>query len=238
MKNSDSNEVKFTKVKQWYLPIDADSYKVLKSFGMPLIRIHEDMMPTIMLLFKKHKIKPHLVDFNDSILHPYLDELGKRWQSKDHRQATLTKSTLKFETTHASAQSKGREALVKVEASLRRFFTRWGYTSTFELSDSRGKLRLHVNYKYDSERMPIIPLIEDPTSLPQIKLDLGYVRLTLTLMKKEVEVNVSIAAGTMWNSIHTSRCLYSQISDVRPMIASFIDIVNKDPHNADNKPKG
>jgi len=229
--------LKLTKIRQFYMPVDADDYKLLKEHGIPLIKIHENLLPTLGLVFTKYKIKPKLVSFSDSILNPYLDRIGEAWQSKEHRKASLTRSVMKFETLKASIQPQARESLYKLEASLRRFFQRWGFTATFELSEMRGKLKLHVDYRFDPERTPIIPLVEDPTSMPAIKIDLGFVRLTLTLMKKELEVNVAIAAGTGWNSIHTSRCLYSQVSDVRPMLTALCDIVGRDPHNSDNKAK-
>lgn len=229
--------ITITKLKQWYLPVDAESYKILRSVGIPLIRIQENFMPTISFLAKKEKIKARVVDFNDTILHPYLDELGALWQKKDHRIATINSSVLKFETVHSSAAEQGRIAIPKVEASLRRFFTRWGYTASFEFSESRNKLKLHVNYKYDSNKLPIINLIEDATSLPVTRIDLGYVRISLTMGEKELETNISIATGTTWQSIHTSRCLYSQVTDVRQMINTFMDIASKDPHNFDNKVK-
>jgi hypothetical protein len=60
----------------------------------------------------------------------------------------------------------------------------------------------------------------------------------MTLGEKEVETNVAVATGPIWNSIHTSRSLYSQISDVRPFINALMRIPAKDEHNFDNKPKG
>lgn len=227
-----------TKIKQWYMPVDADSYKVLRNAGIPLIRIHENFLPTLSLLTKSKNIKASLVGFNDTILHPYLDELGSRWQKKEHRKASITASVLKFETSSASILEPSREALIKIEASLRKFFTRWGYTAIFESSESRGKCKLHVTYKYDSNRAPVIHLVEDPTSLPIIKLELGYVRISITLGEKEVETNVALATGGIWTSVQTTRCLYSQVSDVRPFVAALMSVVNKDPHNGDNKNHG
>lgn len=232
-----SSTVKLTKIRQFYFPVDADDYKLLRERGLPAIRIHENLLPTFGLIFKKYHIKPQNVSFNDAIMNPYLDKIGETWQSKPHRKASITKSVMKFETLHASIQLQARESLHKLESSLRKFFQRWGFSASFELSESRGKLKLHVNYRFDPERNPVIPLVEDPTSLPSIAINLGYVRLTMTLMKREIEINISVAAGPGWNSIHTSRCLYSQVSDVRPMLAGLVNIVNSDSHNADNKLK-
>lgn len=233
MKNS--KIIQITKIRQWYMPVDAESYKILRDAGAPLIRIHENFMPTLGLLVKSKGIRAQRVDFNTEILEPAFDKLGQNWQKRDHRKVTITTSTMKFETSHASALEAAKPALEKIETSLRRFFSRWGYTASFELSESRGKIKLHVAYKYDSQRNPIIPLVEDPTSVPTIRLELGFVRISLQLMAKEVETNISIATGNVWHSMHTSRCLYSQVSDVRPMIAAMMRFVNADPDNADNK---
>lgn len=229
--------IKLTKIKQWYLPVDADAYKTLRAIGVPLIRIHENFLPTVNLLAKKHKTRFQALNFNETILHPYLDELGARWQKKSNRKATITSNVLKFETSHQSAGEAAKAALPKLEASLRRFFTRWGYSATYEVSESRGKIKFHVQYRYDVEKTPIVHLVEDATSLPQIHLDIGFVRLSLTLGEKEIETTVSVQGGTTWQPIHTSRCLYSQVSDVRAMVNTLMDIPSRDVHNFDNKLK-
>lgn len=235
MKNAQTKQVKFCKIKGYYFPVDAADYKLLRDHGLSLIRIKEDLMPTLGLLFKNNGIKPVAVSFPETIRDPYFDKLGSAWQAKEHRKATITNSVMKFETTHASVQPQAREALFKVEASLRRFFARWGFSHSFEISESRGKLKLHVQYKFDPERAPIIPLKEDATSVQEIRLNLGFLRITLRPMAKELEYNVAMAAGTDWNSLHTGRCLYSQISNVKPFIAALVNVASIDPHNADNK---
>ena len=236
MKNSkEAKQVTLTKIRQWYLPVDAQSYNNLKAAGIPLVRIHENFIPTLKLLSKSAKLVFNAVDFNGTILHPYLDELGTRWQKKDHRTVTINASVLKFETTHASAREQALEPLEKIEASLRRFFTRWGYGATFERSENRGKHLLHVKYKHDSSKPPVIPFVEDATSLPKISLELGFLRIQISMGEKEIETNISVATGPGWTSIQTSRCLYSQVSDVRPMLTALMSVVNKDHHNGDNK---
>lgn len=229
--------VRLTKIKDWVMPVDAESYKILRDHGLPCVRIHENLMPTVRILTRKHKIRSDFVDFQESIMRPALDKLGTAWLKRDHRTASLTATVLKFETTHASVREQGALALPKIEGTLRRLFQRWGYTAAFETSEKRGKLKLHVTYKYDSSKSPIIPLTEVQEALPQIKLELGYVRIVLTLGEREVETNVSIAQGSGWLSMHTSRCLYSQISDIRPFVTALITVQDKDPHNSDNRPK-
>lgn len=227
--------ITFTKIKQWYLPIDAASYKLLRAAKCPMLRVHEDFIQTLRLITKPRGIQCRLVDFNATIMYPFFDELGRRWQKKAHRKAMITSSVVKFETTHSSASVQGKKALQQIESSLRRFFNRWGYSASFEMSEARGKCKLHVNYKYDSNKMPELPMQDDPAALPAIVVDLGYIRVKLSLGEKELEVNLAQAAGSGWTSMHTSRCLYSQVSDVRPMINALMEVVNKDEHNFDNR---
>lgn len=231
----DRQIVRLTKIKQWYMPVDADSYKIMRTAGVSLLRIHADFMPTVKTLTRKHNIRSESVDFNDSILTPHLDKLSELWRKKANRTSTLTSSVLKFETTHKDAYEAGKIALPKLEDALRRFFSRWGYTASYEISETRHKLLLHVRYKYDSNRSPVLSLIEDKELLPQIKIDLGFIRLSLTPGERDIEVNVSQQHGSDWKTVATTTCLYDQISDVRPMINALMGVVDKDQHNADNK---
>lgn len=225
------NHITFTKIKQWYLPVAAEDYKALRALGVPLLRVHQNFLPTLSLITKGHDYSGRLVSFKDDILNPYLDNLGQKWQQSQSRKCSISASVLKFE---ARLEPKNVEAFTKLEASLRKFFVRWGYSASFDYSETRGKGKLHIQYKYDSKKSPVIVLKEDSTSLPAIKLEIGFVRLTLTLGEKEIETNIAISAGGQWSSLHTSRCLYTQVSDVRPMVASLMAIVDKDQHNFEN----
>lgn len=221
-----------TKIKQWYLPFDAETYKIMRDqLGLPVTRIHQNLFPILHAAAKKHKMEIRGINFIDDILNPYLDKLGTTWLKREHRTATLNGSVLKFETTNSKVKEQGVLAINKLEGSLRRFFERWGYKAVFEYSEARGKCKLHVKYKFNSEQMQVIPLVEPNEALPTVRLKLGFVKLTLILGPKSVEVNYAIAAGTGWTSMHTSTCLYSQISDVRPMMRALVDVTNREPYN-------
>ena len=250
--------LQFVKIRQWYLPFDADTYLALNSFGIPLVRIHEDFLPTVKLVLKPRNIKAKLLDFNE-IRDSYFEKIGEVWL-KDKRVCRITSNTMSFETTHSSASKAAKLALPKIEASLRRFFTRWGYNATFEYSENNrnGRLKLHVSYRYDSSKLPLIPLDKDVASSPKVELRLGFVKISITPdviisiggRKKNasgqqvgdtqeygnlgIEINISIASGTDWKSIHTSRCLYSQVSNVLPMLRGLMDIPNQDYMNHEN----
>lgn len=230
--------VRFTKIKQWYLPVSAEDYNTLMEYNIAATRIHRTFMPTLDMLNSPIKrIQTELVDFNEEILNPYLDRLGAAWQKKEHRKALLKPSTLTFESNHPSLLAESKLNFDKIQVTLERFFQRWGYDYSFEYSEKRGKSKLHVKYKFETNKMPIISLVEDPTSLPVLALELGFLRITFTLGAREVETNVAVLAGSEWRSMHTSRCLYSQISDVRPMMRGLMGMVNKNPESLDVKAK-
>lgn len=236
MKSSDKNTkiIRLTRIKSWYLPVDIESYKVLRDLQVPLIRIPESFLPTLKLVTGPNNVRAKLVDFNSGILHPYLDNIGEKWNANEYRKATITNSLVKLETTHASIFEKSKENLVKISASLRKFFARWGYTCAIEISESRGKCKLYCTYKYKGELMPVMPLAEDVTSMPVVRLKLGFTRISLTFLKREIEVNVSISTGGKWASINTSRCLYSQFGNVMPMISALANVINHDQYNVEN----
>lgn len=240
-KGEDTKEVsviRLTKLKQWYMPVDAESYLILKAAGLPLLRIHEDMLETVGLLLKRNNIRAKSIKFNEELLEPYLDKIAATWQKGEHFTARITSNVMVFKTEHASVLEKGRERAVKLEDALRRFFERWGYIATIEKSEKRNKLLIHVTYKYSSDRNPVLHLEQEAEAMPTFSVELGFVKLTISMGAKELEVNVSAKAGTGWNSLHTSRTIYSQISNVKPMIACLMDIVNRDPDNFENKPYG
>ena len=137
-----------------------------------------------------------------------------------------------FTSTKESARS--RVAVASLEASLRRFFTRWGFQHSLEYSELRGKCKLYVNFKFDSHRLPVISLVEDLDAIPTLRFKLGHLRFNLQLGTKYVDTTIEEQAGTTWSKIKTSRCLYSQIGDVRPMLTALVDFVNRDVHNFDN----
>jgi hypothetical protein len=226
--------ITFTKIKGWYLPVDVDSYKVLVDVGVPMIRIPENFLPTLKLITKKHKIKARLVDFDDEIKNPFLDNLGEKWGTRKHCKAVIDDKTMRFETTDASIHTVSAAHLLKIENAVRTFLTRWGYQFSVENSESRGKRKLHIQYRYNGDTLPILHLERDITAIPPIKLKLGYTMVTLRFSDRDVEVNISKAAGGKWTSIDTSRCLYSQIGNVMPMLVALGNVINKDQYNSEN----
>lgn len=227
--NEDFKVIKLCKIKQWVFVVDSESYQILKDVNFPLIRFHANMFPTVELACKGKNIKARMVDFKADILNPFLDKVGSAWQSKKFRKCNIDASTMVFDSSKELDASK--VAIEKLEICLRRFFARWGFSFTINYSDLRGKSKLHVTYKFDSTKMPIISIQEDLTALPTIRFKLGHLRLNLQLGLKYLEIVIEELGGSTWLQIKTSRCLYSQIGSVTPMMNALISLVNKEPHN-------
>jgi hypothetical protein len=249
--------IRLTKIKQWWLPADAESYSILKDAGVPLIRFHVDFLPTLKLLTDKHHIRAKEVHFKSEIMDPFMDLMGSTWNKKPHCRATIGSRTMKFETLKPEAFAKAKESLPKLEALLAGFFTRWGFNHRFEYSESRGKCRLNVEYFFDSTKLPVIPLHTEPGTLPKIQLKLGFARLTFTFDNYDsktvtlpprrgqqegvaehkigyVHLTVEVSQGGVFKPIYSNKCLYSQLSSVKPLIAALMTVPDHDIHNFDN----
>lgn len=235
MKKAQPRVILLTRIKQWYLPVDAESYMTLRSVGIPLVRIATDFMPTLQLITRSNNIRGREISFTHEILNPFLSKVGEQWLKGEARKCTIHAKTMMFETTHMSGLEKAREARPKLQDCLERFFTRWGYKSTITLSEHRGKLRLHVEYWYDAKCLPVVALEKDAAEVPESVLTLGFTQIKMKLMPKEIALTVLVSQGGNFVPIHTSRCLYSQASDVRRFIAALMGIPNVEPSNFDNR---
>lgn len=232
--SSDPKIIRLTKIKQWWLPVDAESYLTLREAGVPLVRFHVDFLPALSLLTKKHHIKAKEVNFRDEILNPFLELVGTTWNKKPHCRATIGSRIMKFETLRPEAYTKAKESIPKLEDVLVKFFTRWGYNVVPVYSEARGKCKLSVEYYFDSNRLPVLPLEADVRDLPKIQLKLGFTRLTLTFGEKYVDTLIEISQGGVFAPLHSTKCLYSQISSVKPMINALMQVPDRDIHNFDN----
>lgn len=232
---TEATVIRLTKVKQFYLPVDAESYLVLRNAGIPLTRIHQDILPTIQLLTRQNNIKAKEVSFANEIVTPFLDRVGAEWLKGEHRSVTITAKTMRFETTNSKGLRSAEEAAPKLQACLERFFLRWGFRSTIEQSVHRNKCLIYVSYWLDANTQPVISLEQAATEIPAVTLTFGFTRLTLKLGPRECHLVVSTSQGGTFVPLHSTRCLYNQISDVRGMLTALLEIPSIDPTNPDNK---
>lgn len=226
--------IRLTRLKQWYIPTDTESYLELRKAGIPLLRIHRDFLPTVGLLTKKHNIKALNVDFKSAILDPFLDKVGSSWLRKDNRRCSITATNMRFDAVKPESFEEAKETIPKLQRVLEDFFSRWGYGFRFELSQVKTRIRLNVEYWQDSSKLPIVPLQQNVAELPRIQLKMGFTRIAMSFGDKYVDLLIEISQGGVFKPLHTSRCLYSQISSVKHLIVALCDVPNRDIHNSDN----
>jgi hypothetical protein len=266
MKVSKSNEptiFQLTRIKQWYIPADAESYLTLRRAGVALTRFHQDFLPTLKLLTKGKNIRGREVDFHKDIMQPYFDKIGRTWNKKPHCDCTISKKTMVFETLKAEALPIAKASIPKLQDLLTRFFQRWGYRSTFEYSELRGKCKLNVEYWFDPERQPVVILEDEKEELnKKIQFKLGNLRLTFTFDNFEsrtviikgggrsnedgippkdyqigyVHTLIEISQGGKFTPVQSSRCTWSELSSVKPLIAALMDVPNRQPNNFNEAP--
>lgn len=232
----DIGTLKLVKIKQWYLAFDVESYNLLLKAGIPLLKFHEDFLPIVQLMCQNKKIKGKLIKWKDDILTPFLIKIGSDFNKNEHCLASINNKIMKFEVNKSSAaQHIKTKVFPKLEEDLINFFNRWGYSQSITYSELRGKARLSVNYWLDNEKLPILPLKEPIHEIAPVYLRLGSMRLAFRFGEKWIETVLEIGQGGKFNPYYSSRCLYSQISSVLPIINALMNVPNKDSHNSDNQ---
>lgn len=237
MKKAQSSKptiIHLTRIKQWYIPADTESYLTLRKAGVPLLRIHRDFLPTVGLLTKGHNIKAKEKVFKTEILDPFLDKVGASWLRKQNRRCEIQAQTMRFEAIKPESFEEAKETIPKLQKVLEDFFTRWGYGFSFDISQAKTRIRFSVEYWLDAEKLPIIPIEQDVAELPRIQLKLGFTRISMMFGDKYVDTLIEVSQGGVFNPLHSSRCLYSQISSVKPLIRALCEVPNRDVHNFDN----
>lgn len=256
--------IQLTRIKQWYIPADAESYLTLRSAGVALTRFHQDFLPTLKLLTRAKNIRGKEKDFKREIMGPYFDKIGATWNRKPHCDCTINSRTMVFETLKAESLAIAKASIPKLQDILTKFFQRWGYRYTFEYSELRGKCKLNVEYWFDPDRQPVVILEEEPEdSNSKVQFKLGNLRLTFTFDNFEsrtvinrggkrasgdderppkdyhigyVHTLVEISQGGKFVPVQSSRCTWSQLSSVKPLIAALMDVPNRQPNNFNEAP--
>jgi hypothetical protein len=191
VENGEPTIIRLAQIKQWLIPADSESYKVLADVGIPLTIFHEDFLPTIKLVTDQHNIRGIGVNFKDEILDPFLSKVGTTWQKKaESATATIKSKDMVFEVSMKDPQfSKARASIDRMRDVLYDFFCRWGYRAVFDYSEVRNKAVLRVDYVHDPARQPIVGLNEKPESdSEKVQIALGGLRLTFKFDKREQDI--------------------------------------------------
>lgn len=223
---SDPQIIRLVKIKQWYVPEDNESYRVLRGLKLPLLKIHRDLIPLIKLKTEPRGIRAKSRDFAD-ILNERLDRVGAAWNAKKGRTCKLTDKRLVFS---APCSDSNRKAIATIEASFAKFCLRWGHRYAPSYSEANDRLRLVLDYSFDADRNPVIESGADNMS-DSFEVELGFTRLKLTFMDKPpmattgrqqlppiIHLEVFSKMGTEWRSVHTASFVSQQIGDLSQLM--------------------
>jgi hypothetical protein len=225
---SESPTVRLLQIKSWYIPADAASYNLLKSVGLPLLKFGTDMVPTLKLVTDPRGIKLIANRFQ-----PYfeqkLDQLGSTWLKKEDqgRKCLITDKRLTFT---ANLNPRNKKAIVEIDNYLSAFFARWGFAYNSEYSETANKIKLVVDFYFDKNREPVIPLV-DSIPLQEAEIVLGFTKIKLTFFRKPTEftkeqgwntpitmIDVLTQSGSDWTQIWRSTFNEYQVGELTSMI--------------------
>lgn|GEM_PF-4072396 len=210
--------------KKFYIPANAASYKALCELGMPSTRIHEDLIPMVKsaALAKGYELRGKLWA---NVRAKAEAKLAEFWKSvHPNCDAEFRTRQWIFSTKKADAYVAAREALPKLERSLREFFDRWGFVGEFVPSESRERLKLVINFKMDVKRMPSVTIKKDVQDIEPSILTFGFNRLTMRRDKHFLHWSFEQKSGDNWIEKHSSSCTLDELNNPLAFIGSLIEM--------------
>lgn len=243
------------KNRQHYIVKDPAAYALLKRVGLPLLRIHQDFLPLVEETVAAHGISVSVEGFAATVFEPWLERMTRIWSKRygtcksqgDTRSGTITLLASCGRDADPTTDEKlihTKQAIDKLSGQITQFFKRWGYRSEVSYSETMGgrKIKLHIEYRFDAERVPVIDLETPIAELKEYVLKLGFDRLVLqfdapkkSLDVSYVHVRYEVSQGGTWTPIRTSKCLPTQISNVLPLFMALSKIRDLDRFNSDNE---
>ena len=220
--------IHFVKIKSWYVPADAFSYRTLRDIGFPLLKVHADFLPHLQRVTRPRNIRAKAESFTD-VLKKQLQNLHSQWTKNSERICTFTKSRLTF---IASLTPKHKELIDKIDAHLAKFFARYGFRYNPTYSETTLKAKLVVDYNFDAKLNPVIQ-ISTPDTVTSHEVELGFTKIKLTFHDKPkaakertpyppyILLEVLSKTGDTWQTVHTAAFSDGQIGQLDTMLAGF-----------------
>jgi hypothetical protein len=186
-------------------------------------------------------------DFDQEFLLPFIKRARASWGAKsDAFTSQFQAGMLILDAAPAGADA-ARQMAPKIESVMAKFFSRWAFKHTFEVSESRGKVRISVEYSADPKARPVIELEKDARDLKKFEIELGGFRIGLSMDDPRgriessgngkdvhigyVHVDIAIKQGGTFIPYQSGRCTYGEVSSVLPMIAALVQIAEYQPDN-------
>lgn len=175
--------------------------------------------------------------------------------------STIQSKDMVFEVSMKDPKfGKAREAIDKMRDVLYTFFQRWGYRSTFEYSEGRSKGVLNVSFWHDPTKQPVIGLDDTEEKREKVQIVFGNRRFTFkfdpfesktTRAKQQghrspssdearvpldyhigyVHILIETKKGGEFVPTDSTKCKYSEISNVLPMLSALMSIPQFNPSN-------
>lgn len=230
-----------------FIIADKDSYNLIRASSFPATSIPAGMLDSAKTLLAYKGIEFKEQDFDHEFLLPFIKRARASWGAKsDAFTSQFQAGMLIMDAASAGAES-ARQMAPKIEAVMAKFFTRWGFKHTFEVSESRGKVRISVEYSVDPKARPVIELEKDARDLKKFEIEFGGFKIGLSMDDPRgriesngngkdvhigyVHVDIALKQGGTFIPYQSGRCTYGEVSSVLPMIAALVQIAEHQPDN-------
>ncbi len=230
--------INFVRIKQWYVPADADSYQLLKSVGVPMVRVHGDFLPTLQLVTKPRGIRAKARYFSE-VYAEKMDALGAKWMSKPDRKCKISDSRAVFT---AKLTPRNRIKINEIDDFFTRFTARWGFSYKPVYSESDKQLKLVVDIKFDPTKNPVIPSMVPPEQVVH-ELELGFSKIKVTFNNRRSApqfgdrtnsdrgnhplgapyslLEVFVKAGCDWQLVHTGTFIAETVGNMQSFLQAL-----------------
>lgn len=228
MNSKDQKVIELVKIQSWYIPRNAESYQMMRTVGVPLLKIHSDLVPTLKIALDQKGIRAKATPFS-SILEAKLDTIGAAWLKDTRRRCKINTSDMTFLGANTP---KNRKMVASMDNHLAQFFARWGYQYSPEYSEQGERLKFRVDFKFSPTKDPLVPsVVEDDVS--ELNLILGFTRIHLIFNNKTSkpkgngfkmlynELRIYTKAGTEWVQIHAGTFTNEMIGELNEALAAF-----------------
>lgn len=230
-----------------FIIADNDSYKLLRAVALPATAIPAAMMDSVKTLLKYKDVELNEQDFDQEFLLPFIKRARASWGAKSEAFTSQFQSGMLILDAAPTGADAARLMAPKIESVMAKFFSRWGFRHTFEMSESRGKVRISVEYSTDAKVRPVLELEKDARDLKKFEVEFGGIRIGISMDDPRgriesngngkdvrigyVHVDVALKQGGTFIPYQSGRCTYGEVSSVMPLITALMQIAENQPDN-------
>lgn len=214
------------KNRDWYIPANAKSYKILVKLGFPVMRLHKDSKAILLLQTKKHKVNVKVVQFRD-VLKQFQEAITKSWKTNDLRDVKMRARSIEIFVTKRKETENARKDLEEAKLKIDKFLRRWGLAGEAIYSEARGLSKLYADITFSNHRVPVLQVSKDPHQAKKNIVELGNFRLMSLVDGKMFHWWLEVKTGPKWSLVKYSKCLLTEITDPTGLISDLIVGYNK-----------